>query len=72
MFEKTEKLTLKIEGMSCEHCVKKVFETLKAVKGVKKAEVSLSEKNAVVTYVPSKTGREAMASAICAAGFKAE
>ena len=41
MFEKAEKLTLHIEGMSCGHCVKHATEALKAVKGVKSAEVSL-------------------------------
>lgn len=72
MFNKTETLTLRIEDMSCAHCVKKVSDVLKAVKGVKKAEVSLSDKSAAVTYVPAKTDRGAMVRAICAAGFKAE
>lgn len=72
MFDKTETLTLHIEGMSCAHCVKKVTDTLKDIKGVKKVDVSLNDKNAVVTYAVSKTGREAMVSAICAAGFGAE
>lgn len=71
MFEKTEKITLHIEGMSCMHCVKSVTDTLKALKGVKKAEVSLEAKTAEVVFIPSKTGREEIISAITAAGFKA-
>ena len=35
MFDKQEQLTLKIEGMTCGHCQKRVKEALKAVKGVK-------------------------------------
>ena len=72
MFEKTEKLTLHIEGMSCGHCVKHATETLKAVKGVKSAEVSLETKSADVVYIPSKTGREELAAAVRAAGYEAE
>ena len=63
MFEKAEKLTLHIEGMSCGHCVKHATEALKAVKGVKSAEV---------TYLPSKTGRGALIDAVRAAGYEAE
>lgn len=72
MFDKTEKLTLHIEGMNCEHCVKRVADVLKAVKGVKKADVSLEKKSAEVIYIPSKTEKKIMVSAICSAGFKAE
>lgn len=41
--------TIEIDGMSCMHCVKKVEEALKKVKDVKKVEVSLEEKKAIVT-----------------------
>ncbi len=72
MFEKTEKLTLHVEGMSCAHCVAHVTDALKAVKGVKSAEVSLEAKSAEVAYLPSKTGREALIAAVKAAGYEAE
>lgn len=72
MFDKTESLTLCIEGMSCEHCVKRVTDALKSIKGVKKAIVDLEAKSAEVTYLPAKTNREAMTAAVCALGFKAE
>lgn len=72
MFDKTESLTLRIEGMSCEHCVKRVTDALKSIKGVKKAIVDLEAKSAEVTYLPAKTNREAMTAAVCALGFKAE
>lgn len=54
MFDKTETLTLQVEGMTCPHCVQHVQEALKAVKGVKSAKVSLEAKSAQVTYVPGQ------------------
>lgn len=40
------KTIIKIEGMSCNHCVMSVQKTLSAVDGVTKAEVSLNDKSA--------------------------
>jgi copper chaperone len=40
--------TLKIEGMTCNHCVHSVQQALSSLPGVKKAEVSLSQKEALV------------------------
>lgn len=50
MFE-NNKITkiIEIEGMSCEHCAKKVESALKDVKGVKSARVDLANKKAEVT-----------------------
>jgi copper chaperone CopZ len=42
--------TLKIEGMSCEHCVKAVKTALEAVAGVQAAVVSLADTSAVVDH----------------------
>jgi len=39
---------LKIEGMTCGHCVAAVKKALEAVPGVENAEVSLSEGRAAV------------------------
>ena len=41
-------MEVKIEGMSCDHCVKHVKEALLKVKGVKKADVSLKNNSAVI------------------------
>jgi len=40
----------KIEGMTCDHCVHAVQEALSSLPDVKKAEVSLGKKQAVVNY----------------------
>ncbi|MGD9604599.1 MAG: heavy-metal-associated domain-containing protein [Bacilli bacterium] len=39
--------TITIEGMSCQHCVKRVEKALNALKGVE-AKVSLENKQAIV------------------------
>ena len=43
------KTELKIEGMMCQHCVKHVHNALAKMDGVTNVEVSLENKNAVVT-----------------------
>ncbi len=48
--------TLKVEGMSCAHCVAAVERALKEIDGVTGAKASLDEKNVVVVLekdVPS-------------------
>jgi len=42
------KKQISIEGMSCGHCVKHVENALMEVSGVKKVEVSLQDKLAIV------------------------
>jgi copper ion binding protein len=44
------KTALKIEGMSCEHCVKHVKEALEGIGGVKSAKVSLKTNSAEVNH----------------------
>ena len=64
------KTTLKIEGMSCEHCVKHVLEALEGVAGVKSATVSLKEKSAVVDHQDG-VSPEALKAAVAEAGYEA-
>lgn len=72
MFDKTEKTTLQIEGMSCAHCQKRVEEALKGVKGVKSASVDLEGKSTEVTFVPAKASRDQLIKAVEAAGYTAQ
>ena len=44
MFEKTYKKKVYIEGMSCEHCAKRVESKLKQLTNVKSVKVNSSEK----------------------------
>jgi len=63
--------TLKIKGMSCEHCVKIVTKTLQGLKGVKKATVNLEEGLAEVTYNPDKVSVDDLTAAVIDAGYEA-
>lgn len=71
MFEKTKEIALTIDGMSCHHCVNTVTQALKAVKGVKKVDVSLENKTAHVTAKETVTA-SALTDAVSAAGFSAK
>lgn len=64
-----EKTTLKIEGMSCGHCVKAVNDALKEVDGVKKVSVSLEDKSADIEFDASKTNLAALKAAVEQQGY---
>jgi copper chaperone CopZ len=66
--EKT--VTIGIEGMSCEHCVRAVKNALEAQKGVKAAEVSLEGKSAQVIYEDSLLGLDDLKAAILEEGYE--
>jgi copper chaperone len=66
--EKT--ITIPVEGMSCEHCVRAVKGALETQKGVKEAEVSLEGKSARVVYDDGLIGPDALKSAILEEGYQ--
>jgi len=72
MFDKTETVVLSVSGMHCNHCRGKVEQALSSLKGVKSVDVDLASASARVTYVPAKTGVEAMIGVVNDAGFGAE
>ena len=61
--------TLNVEGMSCMHCVKKVENALKELKGVKSVKVSLDDKKAEVT-LKENIDDEVLKKAIEDAGYE--
>lgn len=68
-----ETCKLKITGMTCGGCAVSVKMAAKKVDGVTEAKVSYENGLAEVTYDPSKTTPEKIASAITkTSGFKAE
>ncbi len=71
MFGKKEIVTLKVEGMHCMHCQKRVEDALKAVTGVTDVKVSLEDASAAVTIRAGKTDAAALMAAVEAVGFKA-
>ncbi|WP_369694376.1 heavy-metal-associated domain-containing protein [Methanosarcina sp. KYL-1] len=61
---------MKIEGMSCKHCVMAVKKAIEAVDGVQKAEVDLEKKQAVVEYDENKAKLEDLRAAVRGAGYE--
>ena len=62
---------IRIEGMSCEGCVKNISSVLAALPGVWAAEVSLEKASADVEFDPAQIDRAALCAAIEDAGFDA-
>ncbi len=63
--------TLKIQGMTCNHCVMRVAKALKSVPGVQDAKVDLQKAEAAVTYDDAKPSKDKLAAAVVEAGYKA-
>ena len=68
MFGKN-KITMKIEGMMCGHCEARVKQTLEAVEGVAKADVSHEKGTAIVT-LNGDVSPETLKQAVEAQGYK--
>ena len=62
--------TLKIQGMTCNHCAMRVTKALKGLSGVQDAKVDLQKAEAAVTYDDAKVNAEKMAAAVVDAGYK--
>ena len=60
---------LKINGMSCAHCVRAVRSALEKTPGVKVRDVSVG--SAAGEYEPAQTSPEGLATAVRAAGYDA-
>ena len=60
-----------IEGMHCNSCVKNIEGNISTLSGVKKIDVSLEEKEGIVTYSPRHTTGKALERAIGEMGFEA-
>ncbi|GBE41622.1 MAG TPA: copper chaperone [Nitrospirae bacterium] len=61
-------ITLKIDGMTCQHCVMSAKKAVDSVSGVSSSDVSIG--SAKVTYDENSADREAIVSAIQNAGYK--
>ncbi|UCG79361.1 MAG: heavy-metal-associated domain-containing protein [Nitrospirota bacterium] len=59
---------IKIDGMSCQHCVMRVKKAVDAVEGVQSSEVEIG--SARVKFDESKTTEDAIRSAITGSGYK--
>ena len=65
-----EKKTLKVQGMSCEHCVKAVNNALGGIGGVADIAVSLKEGTVSFSHDPALAPIAAIKTAITDEGFE--
>jgi Cu+-exporting ATPase len=66
-----KQLTIKVKGMTCNHCIKSVTKALQAVPGVSQAQVSLAEGRANVTLSNGVTTAQ-LIKAVEEGGYEAE
>ena len=63
-----DRATLKIEGMTCGHCVASVKRTLQELQGVKVENVDIG--TATVEYDPAVASVDQIADAVSDAGYR--
>lgn len=64
--------TLKVQGMTCQHCVRSVTQALESRDGVSRAEVDLQAGRARVDYDDRRVTARELASAVAEEGYEAE
>lgn len=66
-----ENVSVSIVGMTCQSCVRTIEQNIGQLDGVNLITVSLENKNAAISFNPSKTGPEQLRLAIEEMGFEA-
>ncbi|PLS34667.1 copper chaperone [Carnobacterium maltaromaticum] len=66
-----ETIKFKVTGMSCEHCVKRVEESVLTINGVEKVKVHLKKGIAKVKYNQQLATPAKISDAVIAAGYEA-
>jgi copper chaperone len=61
-------ISMKIDGMSCQHCVMSVKKAVDAVEGINSSEVLVG--SAKISYDDIKTDRDTFVKAVQDAGYK--
>jgi len=64
-----EKIVLKVDGMSCEHCAKTVSKAVSSISGTKDASVDLKNGTVSFSFDSGKAALDAVAAAITEEGF---
>lgn len=64
------KVSIKIEGMSCNKCSNRVKKALESTEGVRSAEVDLSSGQGTIYYQEEKLTPEDLKKVISSAGYK--
>jgi copper chaperone len=63
-------MTLKVSGMSCEHCVKAVSNALSAIPGVADIAVSLKDGEVSFSHDPAHAPLDVIKAAITEEGYE--
>jgi copper chaperone len=64
-----ERITLKVDGMSCGHCVKAVEKAIAGVQGVTLEQVAIG--SATIAFDPARTDVGTLIDAVADAGYEA-
>jgi copper chaperone len=66
---KMDNITLKVAGMACAHCERRVSDALKKLDGVKKASASAKNGEVAVSFDTDRTDVEKIRTAIEQSGY---
>jgi copper chaperone len=72
LFGSKNKAIMKVEGMTCNHCVMRVTKALEGLDGVKTAKVNLDKKEAEVLFKGDRLDSGVLVKAVEDAGYKAK
>lgn len=61
---------IKVDGMSCGHCVQTIENAMKSISSIKQVEVSLENKEVMLDYEGGEEVLSAAKSSISEAGFE--
>lgn len=67
----SKSVTIRVEGMKCNHCSSSIAKALKATDGVEKVEISHEKGEAVIQYDDQKVTEAKLREVINGTGFKA-
>ena len=62
--------TLRVDGMSCGHCVSTIKDVLRKLPGIEDVRVNLEKKEVSVEFDEAQSNLPSISSQIYAAGFK--
>jgi copper ion binding protein len=65
-----EKITLRVEGMSCGHCEIAIQDAVRRLPGIKKVKASKRKKEVVAEFDAALATTEAIAGAINGTGYR--
>ncbi|TXC85968.1 copper chaperone CopZ [Metabacillus litoralis] len=67
-----EKVSLKVKGMSCDHCVKSIEENVGTLNGVERLLVDLEKENVFIEYNVDSVSLDKLKEAIEEQGYEVE